>query len=142
MLIVIILKVDSIILNVVTAKDCTDEQCFHISVNSARPWETPAGCQHHIRQYAEKNISVEGTRKILRREGYKVKEIHHVPVGRNTEAAKESRFQDAVNMSTRLQQDADRFMNSVVYLDEAGFNLHTGRRNGWARVGQRAVVEI
>ena len=70
-----------------------------------RPWETLAGCQHYIRQYAEKNISVEGIRKILRREGYKVKEIHHVPVGRNTEAAKESRFQYAVNMSTRLQQD-------------------------------------
>ena len=80
---------------------------------------------------------------------YKLKTILDVPVGRNTEVTKEMRFQFAVDMSARIQQDVETlenyyggislFFNSVVYVDEAGFNLQIGRRRGWARVGERAT---
>jgi len=57
-----------------------------------------------------------------------------VPIARNTSTNITARRLYALNAVQWMNRD-------VIYIDEAGFNLHLIRRRGRSRIGQRATVE-
>ena len=64
---------------------------------------------------------------------FSTKQLYHEPEARNAASNIEARR----TYSLRAMQWLD---NEVVYIDEAGFNLHLTRRRGRSRIGKRATV--
>jgi len=65
-----------------------------------------------------------------------MKKLDDASVERNSLATKEKRREYAAWLA------AEGVNQNMVYLDECGFNLHTRRTSGGARVGQRAVRQV
>ena len=76
--------------------------------------------------------SEETVRKALRKCRYSFKRVLDVPVGRNSPEVIDRRYEYALDM--------DAFRRAVIYVDKAPYNLHTGRKYGWARIGQRGKL--
>ena len=72
--------------------------------------------------------------RMLKGGKFSTKQLYHEPASRNTPANIEARRAYALSASTWLDSE-------VVYIDEAGFNLHLTRRRGRSRIGERATIE-
>ena len=76
----------------------------------------------------------DGTVNRMLKEGrFSSKQLIPVPAARNTPANIEARRLYSMTAASWL-------MNQIVYIDEAGFNLHLIRRRGRSRIGQRATI--
>lgn len=65
---------------------------------------------------------------------FSTKTLKYTPVARNTPEAIAYRT-EYVQWAARLEE------NSVVFIDESGFNLHTRRKRGRSRIGKMAAIE-
>ncbi len=73
--------------------------------------------------------------RFLREAQYSTKQVHLIPAPRNTPEAIEVRRNYCVHMA-RVDRD------TLVFLDESGFNLHTHRRRGRSRIGSHAISTV
>jgi len=72
--------------------------------------------------------------RMLKGGKFSTKQMTLVPIARNTSTNITARRLYALNAVQWMNRD-------VIYIDEAGFNLHLIRRRGRSRIGQRATVE-
>lgn len=89
-----------------------------------------------VRLPAKPAISIASVRKILDGQLMRMKKLEDAPIERNSEATKQARQRYAQWM---MQEGMNQHL---VFVDEAGFNLHTRRTRGRARVGERAVRQV
>lgn len=81
-------------------------------------------------------ISITTIRKILDGQLMRMKKLEDAPIERNNVATKRARQRYAQWM---MEEGMNRHL---VFVDEAGFNLHTRRTRGRAHVGERAVRQV
>ncbi|XP_078029674.1 uncharacterized protein LOC144466487 [Epinephelus lanceolatus] len=84
-------------------------------------------------------ISISTIDRVLKKHEMSMKQLYRVPFERNSDRVKELRFQ-YVNRIMALE--GNETPHTLVFVDEAGFNLAKGRRRGRNIIGHRATVDV
>nr|XP_023660031.1 uncharacterized protein LOC111839927 [Paramormyrops kingsleyae] len=85
------------------------------------------------------SVSIATIDRVLKRNEMRMKQLYKVPFERNSERVKEIRHQYVQRI---LELEARELLHTLIYVDEAGFNLAKGRRRGRNRIGQRATTDV
>ncbi|CAL9699122.1 unnamed protein product [Knipowitschia caucasica] len=84
-------------------------------------------------------VSISTIDRVLRRNEMRMKQLYKVPFQRSSERVKETRHQYVQRI---LELEAREPLHTLIYVDEAGFNLAKGRRRGRNRIGERATIDV
>ncbi|XP_078027192.1 uncharacterized protein LOC144464339 [Epinephelus lanceolatus] len=84
-------------------------------------------------------ISISTIDRVLKKHEMSMKQLYRVPFERNSDRVKELQFQ-YVNRIMALE--GNETPHTLVFVDEAGFNLAKGRRRGRNIIGHRATVDV
>jgi transposase len=84
------------------------------------------------------SVSNQSVSNALTKIGFTVKLLRTIPMSRNTPSTLQARK----DFAQRFLAEAPDDSRNIVWIDEAGFNLHLRRKFGRARIGQRASIEL
>lgn len=82
-------------------------------------------------------VSTTSVHRALQGMLYSTKRLRIEKVTMNTAASKEKRKNFVVELNKHIKKG-----NMIVFHDETIFNLYLSQNEGWARVGERAVVQL